>query len=125
MDTILAEMEFETLASGEFTTSAEEVRNVIGNKNVLLLDVRTEAEAAHCSYPFTRNIPLENLQDRVSELPTDKIIITLASSSFQAAVGFFYLRQAGFETVKTMVGGSEQLATILKPAPLFARMNKS
>lgn len=125
MDTILAEMEFETLASGEFTTSAEGVRNVIGNKNVLLLDVRTEAEAAHCSYPFARNIPLENLPDRVSELPTDKIIITLASSSFQAAVGFFFLRQAGFETVKTMVGGSEQLATILKPAPLFARMNKS
>ena len=125
MDTILAEMEFETLASGEFTTSAEGVRNVIGNENVLLLDVRTEAEAAHCSYPFARNIPLENLPDRVSELPTDKIIITLASSSFQAAVGFFFLRQAGFETVKTMVGGSEQLATILKPAPLFARMNKS
>lgn len=125
MDTILAEMEFETLASGEFTTSAEGVRNVIGNENVLLLDVRTEAEAALCSYPFARNIPLENLPDRVSELPTDKIIITLASSSFQAAVGFFFLRQAGFETVKTMVGGSEQLATILKPAPLFARMNKS
>ena len=125
MDTILAEMEFEALASGEFTTSAEGVRNVIGNKNVLLLDVRTKEEAAHCRYPFARNIPLEDLPDRVSELPTDKIIITLASSSFQAAVGFFYLREAGFETVKTMVGGSEQLATILKPAPLFARMNKS
>ena len=125
METILDEMEFEALASGEFTTSAEGVRNVIGNENVLLLDVRTEAEAAHCSYPFAKSIPLEHLPDRVSELPTDKIIITLAASSFQAAVGFFYLRQVGFETVKTMVGGSEQLATILKPAPLYARMKKS
>ncbi|MFA9393607.1 MAG: hypothetical protein ACERJ1_02680 [Halodesulfovibrio sp.] len=66
-----------------------------------------------------------NLPDRIRELPTDKIIITLAASSFQDTVGFFYLRQAGFEAVKTMVGGSEQLATILKPAPLYARMKKS
>ena len=125
MDTILAEMEFEALASGEFTTSPEGVGNVIGNENVLLLDVRTEEEAAQCSFPFAKNIPLEQLPDRVAELPEDKVIITLASASFQAAVGFSYLRQAGFETVKTMVGGTEQLATIVKPAPLFARMGKA
>lgn len=124
MDTILAEMEFEALATGEFTTSAEGVRNVMGNNNVLLLDVRTNEEEASCKYPFAKHIPLEELPDRISELPTDKIIITLAASSFQAAVGFFYLRQAGFEAVKTMVGGSEQLATIVKPAPLYAQLNK-
>ncbi|KAF1073749.1 hypothetical protein [Halodesulfovibrio sp. MK-HDV] len=59
MDAILAEMEFEALANGEFITSAEGVRNIIVNKSVLLLDVHTGTEAPHCSYPFAKNIPLE------------------------------------------------------------------
>lgn len=124
MDTILAEMDFVALASGEFTISPEGVGNVIGNENVLLLDVRSEEEAAYSNYPFAKHIPLTDLPDRISELPKDKIIITLAAASFQAAVGFSFLRQAGFETVKTMVGGTDQLATIVKPAPLYARMSK-
>ncbi|OBQ54502.1 rhodanese-like domain-containing protein [Halodesulfovibrio spirochaetisodalis] len=120
MDTILSEMDFEALACGEFTTSPEAVQRVIGNGNVLLLDVRTRQEADMCSYPFAKNIPLEELPDRVDELSRDAMIITIASSSFESTVGFSFLRQAGFEMVKTMVGGSEQLATLLKPAPLYA-----
>lgn len=125
MDSILAEMEFEALAGGEFTASAEAVRNVIGNENVLLLDVRTTVESSLCNFPFTKNIPLHQLPERFSELPADKIIITLGASAFEAAVAFFYLRQAGFETVKTMVGGPEQLAVLFKPAPLYAHMQQA
>ncbi|NDV25072.1 rhodanese-like domain-containing protein [Desulfovibrio sp. JC010] len=119
MDSILAEMDFETLAHGEFTASPAALQTMIDKEKVLILDVRTDVEAMHCEYPFAIRIPLQHLPDRVGELPEDKMIITLAASPFQAAVGFLFLRQSGFEEVKTLVAGTEQLASILKPAPLL------
>lgn len=118
MDTILTEMEFDALATGEFTISPEGVKNVIGNKNVQLLDVRTDEEAAYSPFPFAKHIPINQLPDRIDEIASDAITITFGSSSFQSTVAFFYLRQSGMETVKTMVGGTEDLVTLLKPTPL-------
>lgn len=55
MDTILTEMEFEALATGEFTISPEGVQKVIGNKHVQLLDVRTDEEVAYSPFPFAKH----------------------------------------------------------------------
>lgn len=118
MDTILTEMEFEALATGEFTISPEGVQKVIGNKHVQLLDVRTDEEVAYSPFPFAKHIPINQLPDRMDEIVGDAITVTFGSSSFQSAVAFFYLRQSGMETVKTMVGGTDDLVKLLKPAPL-------
>lgn len=119
MDSILKEMDFETLGSGEFLASPDAVRNMIANKRVCVLDVRTDVEVSHLQYPFTTHIPLNLLPERMQEVPDDKLIIVFAGTPFQAAVGYYYLRQAGLDEVKTYVAGSEALATALKPSPLY------
>ncbi len=119
MDSLLKEMDFETLGSGEFLASPDAVRSVAANKRACVLDVRTDVEASHLQYPFTTHIPLNLLPERVQEVPDDKLIIVLAGTPFQAAVGYYYLRQAGLDEVKTYVAGSEALATALKPSPLY------
>jgi len=119
MDSLLSEMDFETLGSGEFLASPDAVRNVIGNDKVYVLDVRTDVEASHLQYPFAMHIPLDALPRRVEEVPDDRMVIVFAGTPFQAAVGYYYLRQAGLDEVKTYVAGSEALATALKPSPLY------
>lgn len=119
MDRILQEMDFETLGSGEFLASPDAVRGVTKNENVFVLDVRSAMETAYLKYDFANNIPLNLLTSRINEIPQDKMVIIIAGTPFQAAVGYYYLRRAGLEEVKTYVAGSEALATAFKPSPLY------
>lgn len=119
MDTMLTEMDFNALGNGDFTASPEAVRNAIGNPRVYVLDVRTDVEGRASSYPFASHIPLSELPDRLDEIPTNKMVLVVAGTAFESAVGLFYLRQSGLEEVKSYVAGAETMATALKPGPLF------
>jgi len=48
--------------------------------NKFLLDVRTPDEFSLFSLPGAVNIPLDELRDRLSELPKDKMIYTFCAS---------------------------------------------
>ncbi|MBW2037485.1 MAG: rhodanese-like domain-containing protein, partial [Deltaproteobacteria bacterium] len=72
-----------------------------------LLDVRTETEYETIWLDFDNvvNIPMNQLRNRMDELPRDRQIVTLCAQgprSYSAAVR---LRQHGFNSVKFMEGG--------------------
>ncbi|WP_319541580.1 rhodanese-like domain-containing protein [uncultured Pseudodesulfovibrio sp.] len=115
---ILEEMDFQFFGSGEHGMSVEDMRHAIGNDHFLFLDVRTNEEVAHVSFPFAKHIPLNELPDRLDELPRDKFIVTFCAAVFRGAIAFAYLRANGFDEVKGLTASLEDMVMPFKPGPL-------
>lgn len=69
------------------------------------LDVREVVEWDAGRVPDTANIPLSELESRLSELPTDQDIVVICRSGNRSAEGRDILLDAGFENVTSMAGG--------------------
>ena len=66
-------------------------------QGALLLDVRTPAEFAQGSVPGAVNIPLQQLQGRMRELPKNKKIVTFCRSGGRSGSAAAFLRSAGYQ----------------------------
>lgn len=111
-------MDFQFFGSGEHGMSIEGMRKVLGNDHFLFLDVRANEETNHLSFPFALHIPLNELPERLDEVPRDKFIITFCSSVFRGAMAYTYLLANGYEEVKGLTASSEDMAIAFKPGPL-------
>jgi rhodanese-related sulfurtransferase len=78
----------------------DEFMNIVTNKppDKLILDVRTQAEAALGMIDGAVNIPVDELQGRLKELPKDKEIVTHCRTGLRAEMGYTILRNGGFKT---------------------------
>lgn len=84
-----------------------------GEKNVVLLDVRTAAEfngTADDKFGKLKNainIPVQNLEERIGELGkyNDKEIVVYCSHSHRSPRASYMLNQKGFKKVTNMQGG--------------------
>jgi rhodanese-related sulfurtransferase len=118
LDQVVSDMDFHFFGAGEHGMSVEDLRKALGNSHYLFLDVRTKREAEYAAFPFAVHIPLEELPERLSELPRDKMIVTFCASVFRGAIAYTYLLAKGFEDVKGMTATGEEMITALKPGPL-------
>jgi rhodanese-related sulfurtransferase len=116
---LFKEMDFSFFGSGEHGMSVEGMRKTLGNDHFLFLDVRTDEEAQYIVFPFAKRIPLNQLPERMDELPKDKCIVTFCPSIFRAAVAFTLLRANGYEEVKGLTASMEEMVKAFKPGPLF------
>jgi|GEM_PF-297770 len=115
LNSLLKEMDFKFLSSGEHGMSIEGMRKVLGNDHFVFLDVRTDEEVKYLSFPFALHIPMNELPDRLGEVPKDKFIIPFCSSVFRGALVYIYLRANGYEEVKGLTASSEDMAATFKP----------
>ena len=74
-------------------------------ENKFLLDVRTQDEFALGSLPGAVNIPLDELRDRMSELPKDRMIYTFCAVVLRGYLAYRILTQLGFDKVRILSGG--------------------
>lgn len=74
----------------------------------LILDVRTPAEWAEGHIPDATLIPLDELPNRLSELPADEEIVVICRSGNRSAQARDILLGAGFESVTSVAGGMNQ-----------------
>jgi len=118
LNQVLKEMDFQFFSAGGHGMSIEGMRKVLGNDHFLFLDVRTDEEVKYLSFPFALNIPLNELPDRLDEVPRDKFIIPFCSSVFRGAVAYTYLMAKGYKEVKGLTASSEDMAKAFKPGPL-------
>lgn len=118
LNQVLMEMDFDFFGSGEHGMSIEAMRKSLGNDHIVFLDVRSNREVKYASFPFTLHIPLNELPERLGELPRDKLIVTFCSSVFRGAVAYTYLRANGFEEVKGITAPVEDMIMAFKPGPL-------
>ena len=74
-------------------------------ENNFLLDVRTHDEFSLNTLPGAVNIPLDELRDRLDELPKDKMIYTFCAVGLRGYLAYRILIQHGFEKVRNLSGG--------------------
>ncbi|MGE4424088.1 MAG: rhodanese-like domain-containing protein [Pseudodesulfovibrio sp.] len=116
---MISKMDFEFFGSGQHGMSVEGMRKNLGNDHFLFLDVRTNEEVSHVSFPFAKHIPLNELPNRLGELPKDKFVVAFCSSVFRGAIAYTYLLSQGYEEVKALTVNSEDMTKMFKPGPLY------
>lgn len=62
-----------------------------------ILDVRDEDEAMHGMLKGAKNIPAQEIMDRLSEIPKDKEIITHCVTGVRAEMAYHTLKDAGYK----------------------------
>lgn len=90
--------------------------------STLLLDVRSEIEFNNGHLEGALNIPVDNLRDRLKELPKDKEIIEYCQVGLRGYVASRILSEHGYK-VKNITGGYKSM-TVLNSIPI-KQENKS
>ena len=87
-------------------------------ESTILLDIRTQDEYALGSLPGAVNIPLDELRERMNELPKDKAIITFCAIGLRGYLAYRILVQHGFKNVKNLSGGLKTYKAAVAPIVL-------
>lgn len=74
-------------------------------ETALLLDVRTMAEFKAGHIPTAVNIPVDEIRDRMQEIPTNRPIYIYCEAGLRGYLAQRILRQTGYETVANLSGG--------------------
>ena len=85
--------------------TVDEALRLWQNKEAILIDVRTPAEYRDGHIPGVANIPLDELEKRVSEVPKDKKVVLICRTGNRSAQGTKLLRSKGFDNVFNSTGG--------------------
>ena len=67
---------------------------------------------------FALDIPVDELPDRLAEVPRDKLVATFCSGTDRAGVAFAFLRSKGYDNVRILKGGYAELMAELMPGKL-------
>lgn len=90
----------------EYEISVRELNTrILGKDGPFILDVREPHEFEICRIPNSKLIPLGELATRVHELDRSWDIVAMCRSGARSAKAVKFLREAGFEKVKNLVGG--------------------
>ena len=121
MEKALKSMNLEFCGSSKHKITAE---SFFETKRTLFLDVRDKKEVETIAFNFgifgieTLNIPINELPDRLNELPKNKLITCFCSSGTRSAWAYIYLFSKGFN-VKWLDASNEDLAKLLKPGRIY------
>jgi NADPH-dependent 2,4-dienoyl-CoA reductase/sulfur reductase-like enzyme/rhodanese-related sulfurtransferase len=74
-------------------------------ENPLFLDVRKNEEFMEGSIPQSIHIPLDELRQRIHELPRDRHLIVTCRTGIRSYAAFRILKQSGFEQLSNLSGG--------------------
>ncbi len=121
MDNTLKSMNLEFLGNGKHKVSIEKL---FENKNSVFLDLRDNKEVEVLKFNLdsfgieTKQIPINELPDRLNELEKDKLIACFCSAGTRANWAFIYLFSKGYK-VKILQATNESLAKILTPGKVL------
>ena len=85
--------------------SVNEALRLWQNKEAIIIDVRTPAEYRVGHIPGVTNIPLDELEQRMNEVPKDKKVVLVCRTGNRSAQGTKLLRSKGFSNVFNSTGG--------------------
>ena len=85
--------------------SVDEALRLWQAKEAILIDVRTPAEYREGHIPGVANIPLDELEKRLGEIPKDKKVVLICRTGNRSAQGTRFLRSKGFDNVFNSTGG--------------------
>ena len=121
IEDIIKSMTFEFFGNGKHKIKAS---GHLSKDNALFLDVRSKEEIDTLSFELTHhmpvlNIPINEIPDRLKEIPKDKSIGVFCSSVVRAAIVYTYLKAKGYEDVLILEGGYNDIVDEFKPGKLL------
>ncbi len=93
------------VASLPATIDVQTVDSVKERDDVVLIDVREQWEYDEGHIPGITLIPMNEVADRLSEIPTDKTVILTCRSGNRSGQVAEFLRGEGYDNVHNMEGG--------------------
>jgi rhodanese-related sulfurtransferase len=77
----------------------------LNHEKTVLIDVRTPEEFSLGTIEGAKNIPVDELRNRLSEIPQDREIIIFCQAGLRGYIACRILRQKGYKKVKNLSGG--------------------
>nr|WP_321479099.1 FAD-dependent oxidoreductase [uncultured Bacteroides sp.] len=84
-------------------------------EDVFLLDVRTADEFSLGSLTGAKNIPLDELREHLSEIPTDRPVYIYCAIGLRGYLAYRILTQHGFSNVQNLSGGYKTYTAAVAP----------
>ncbi|MCB1760499.1 MAG: rhodanese-like domain-containing protein [Gammaproteobacteria bacterium] len=85
--------------------SVELEKKLSNDEQIVLLDIRSEAEVVHGMLPNSSHLPMHLIPLRMSEFPKDREIVLYCRSGARSYHACLYLMQQGFSNVVNLKGG--------------------
>ena len=79
----------------EMKVKSEKLLDLLEDGKAVLVDIRYKEEQQAWGPSFALKIPLNELPDRINELPKDKIVVTACPHKDRAIIAMTYLRSKG------------------------------
>ena len=111
----LSGLDFEYWSTGQHKIEAPAFFEKWAKGEAVLLDVRTSEERGFTSFPFSLEIPVNELPARLNEIPRDKLVATFCTAGDRSNVAFAYLHTQGFDNVRIISGGYASVIPELWP----------
>ncbi len=96
---------------GPEVTASELARELEGNSDLVIIDVREQLEWEICRIEGSFLIPLGQLPDRLNELDGHKELVTHCHTGVRSMQALEILRAAGFSKVRSLAGGIDAWST--------------
>jgi phage shock protein E len=87
------------------TVDVATVKGLLGNPDVVMLDVREPNEYQAGHIPGIKLLPVGEVANRLSEIPKDKPVIVTCHSGNRSGQVAKYLRDQGYTNIHNMQGG--------------------
>ena len=123
MEQVLKRFTLDYFGNGKHKISPEKFFDI---EKGLLLDVRSKEESdsisiklEHHSNVESLNIPINELPDRIDEIPKTKFIAVFCPANVRSAIVYAYLLSKGFSNVRIVEGGYSALTEALKPGQIL------
>jgi len=85
--------------------SADLQKRMAAGDDIVLLDIRTEAEVAQGILPGAEHLPMHLIPLRINDLPRDKEVVFYCRSGARSYHACSYMMQQGFTNVTNLRGG--------------------
>ncbi len=123
MKQILKNLTLDFFGKGKHKITPEKFFEI---EDVFLLDVRSKEEASsisirmeHHSNVESVNIPINEIPDRINEIPKEKFVAVFCPANVRSAIVYAYLLSKGFSKVRIVEGGYSALTEALKPGQIL------
>jgi rhodanese-related sulfurtransferase len=105
------------MSRADYEIAPEKLREKLTEPNPpLLLDVRRHDEVAICSLPGALHLPMDELQDRLSELDPAKETVVYCHHGVRSLSVTVFLRNQGFRNVSSLSGGIDRWSALVDPS---------
>ena len=129
MEQVLKRLTLEFFGKGKHKISPEKFFDL---EKGFLLDVRSREEAGSVRIEMgfhtnleCKNIPVNEIPDKMEEIPKDKPVAVFCPANVRSAVVYAYLMSKGFTDVRILEGGYPALTEAVKPGKILKTILKN